>query len=671
MPVVDNSQRESRRVSFAPDLVDSREEVPLQQEDQEQHQQITSTTEAETESIDNEESFDDGTGKRFCISFEEHCLRFDQKFPKGLDLRIPESEYEIVLDQIHRDLIKSVEKSQKSVRKWSVLVAGTAPVGVGFALSIVLARLVNKHQKALKNFWLLLRNHLKALNRDIYYARGIEWRIEKDTKKIAEREAYNKLLSFCIEISFRKPITSRLGREVALQSVTEPARASSNLRSSIFSANRSSLRFSDNYLTDPTLFALLATEPRGEEYSYSRMLEVDDDNAAGVGAVNLTNDTIEEEEETNDDREIYSSSFLIPDHVVIADSSEHEEENLLVKVDEPADVAQARASSVFEPPSLTPAGSIFTDFSAASDETTDEESKRMTFADLLRSSVEEDDLKSETESSIPAPASVPPVIESEKMTFADLLRLNIKEDKKAGAEESNATGIAVTAGAAAAAVAAASLNRSPSPNETTPELTSAPIPYTSTRQSRQEAFAQRQRKKFSRDQMTVAHLYDIPESPKLGFDDDAAGDAMAYLNELEEEDLIDDIILGNRGVSIIPENFEPKPVVNSHFEDLGEVPVAAYPMADPFSPLYETDKVIPVDPPIETDKDLEYTDVDGEVEYVRRKKWRVDPERADKLSRVKTMSESIHPSSRRSSYLPVTRTTNMPSTINFNFDQND
>lgn len=664
MPVVDNAPRESRRVSFAPesDLIDSREEIPLQVQEQQEVQveDLEQNYVAET----NEVVSDDGTGKRFEIPFQEHRLRFDQKFPEGLDLRIPESEYDIVLEQIHRDFIKPVEKSQKSVRKWSALVAGTAPVGVGFALSVVLARRVNRHQKVLKNFWLSLRNHLKALNRDIYYARGIEWRIEKDTEKIAEREAYNKLLSFRMEIIFRKPITLRSVREVALHSVIEPNPASSNLSSSIVSANRSS-RFSDSHLADPALFALLATAPGGEEYSYSSVL-VDD--AAGVGAAEFTNETIQEEEETEEDREIYSSPFLVPDHMVVADVSDQEGEDLLVKVDEHADVAQARATSVFEPPSPTPAGSVFTDFDEVlGDGPTDNESKRMTFADLLRSDAEED-VTGLVSESIPEPSGAPLLTEPKKMTFADLLRSNIEEDKKEGP---SATGVAVAAGAAGAvgltaAMAASSINRSPSPPQTAPELVAASAPYASTRESREEAFAQRQRKKFSRDPMAGTQLYDIPESPKLGADDDPAGDAMTYLNASEDDDLIDDIILGgNKAISVIPENFEPKPVVNANFDDVGEVPVAAYPMADPFSPLYETDKVTPVDSPLETDEDLEYTDVDGEVEYVRQKKWRVDPENAAKLSRVQTMSESIHPSSRRSSYLPLTRTTNMSSTINF------
>ena len=609
MPVVDNASRYSRRVSFAPDLVDSRNEVPLQQE-QEQIEGVQDVVS------------DDGTGKKFIIPFQEHRLRFDQKFPEGLDLRIPESEYEIVLEQIHRELIKPAEKSQKSVRKWSVLVAGTAPVGVGFILSAFLARRVNRHQKALKSFWLSLRSHLKALNRDIYYARGIEWRIEKDIDKIAEREAYNKLLSFRIEIIFRKPISLQSGREVALHSVIETNRVSSNLRSSINS------RFSEDHLSDPALFALLATAPGGGEYSYSPLLG---DEATGVGVGEFSNEELQEEEKEEENRQIYSSPFLIPDHVVVADTSDNEEneEELLVSVEEPADVSLARATSVFEAPSPTPeTSSVFTT-----------EDFDMPVAENIQMS-----------NSV-APLVVP---ETKKMTFADLLRSNI-EEKEVESKRLNETEAAV-------ALAGTFINNDTiSPSKSPPELISD-----SARESRAEVFAQRQRKKFSRDPTTGTQLYDIPESPKLADDEDPTGDAITYINAAEDEDLINDIILGTGGVSIIPENFKPEPVVNAHFEDVGEVPVAAYSMADPFSPLYETDKVTPVDPPLETDEELEYTDVDGEVEYVRRKKWRVDPENAEKLSRVKTMSgESIHPSSRRSTYLPVTRTTRTPSTINF------
>ena len=82
--------------------------------------------------------------------------------------------------------------------------------------------------------------------------------------------------------------------------------------------------------------------------------------------------------------------------------------------------------------------------------------------------------------------------------------------------------------------------------------------------------------------------------------------------------------------------------------------MAAYPMADPFASLYETDQVIPLDPipDSERDDDQEYSEVDGDVEFVKRKKWRVDPERADKVSPLQRRSESIKPASRRSSFMP-------------------
>ena len=635
-----SAHRESTKtVSFAPELVDQREESPIQRSEQNAAgvmNQDPSTPSPVSRSSD----IEDGTGRRFKIPFQENRLRFDQMYPEGLELRIPQSEFEIVLEQIHRELVKTIDKTQSSVRKWSVIVASTAPVGVGFALSVVLARRVHRHQKALKNFWLSLRSHLKTLNRDIYYARGIEWRIERDFEKIAEREAYNRLLSFRMEIVFRKPITLRSGREIALHSVIESNRTSA-ISSTITSANRNS-RFSDDHLADPTLFALLATGPGGEDYTYPPVAET---SAAGVGTSEFTNETIQEEDDEEDfvvdeDRNIYSSPFLVPDHVIVPDSPD-DADDLFIKVEEPSEVKNARVTSTFEPPSPTPAGSVFTSADSP----------------LL---IKED-------------SNVPSEAEKKKMTFADLLRESVQEEqqqRKSTLESNklNGTGVAVAAGAAAAvgltaAMAATSLNRSPSPPKTTPEL--VPVAsYNSTRQSREEAFAQRQRKKFSREPTLATQLYAIPESPKLGVDDDPAGDAMTYLNGSDDDDLIEDI-LGNSTIPVSTDNFETRPVANVHFEDVGPVPVAAYPMADPFTALYETDQVTPVDPPIETDEELEYTDVDGEVEYVRRKKWRVAPENADKLARVQTMSESIHPSSRRSSYLPVTKTRIMPKTVIF------
>ena len=74
---------------------------------------------------------------------------------------------------------------------------------------------------------------------------------------------------------------------------------------------------------------------------------------------------------------------------------------------------------------------------------------------------------------------------------------------------------------------------------------------------------------------------------------------MNYLTQNDEDEDLIDGILGPSAVGVItrpatatPKNFsalldemdEPKPVTTPHFDDLGPIPVAAYPMADPFSP---------------------------------------------------------------------------------------
>ena len=601
MPIVENTvnnksnPRASRSVSFAEALEDPREEEPMfrsgegspdQQEDENGAAGLAGLNRSD-------EAIDDGTGRRFKIPFQEHRLRFDQTFPDGLDMRIPISEYEIVLEQIHRDFVEPLDKSQTSVRKWSAITAGTAPIGVGFFLSIVLARRVNRHQKSLKTFWISLRQHLKSLNRDIYFARGIEWRIEKDLEKIEDRDAYNKLHAFRIEIVFRKPIAARSGREMALKSIVE------SITTSQVNSSNSSNRMN---FTDPQLLALLTTIPGGELYSYHSDYLSEPTGPRFTGG------------EPEDNRTGNDSPVVVSDH----------EDSLLLKFDEPSDVKQARISSNFEPPSPTPEASIFTGIDGKSG-----------------------------------------VDEETKMTFADLLRLNLEEED--AERDSEATGADSSLGAVTDAIgfAAASLQSNEQPNSE-PLASSDPSQY-----SREEAFARRQRQKFSRNPTLKSQLYAIPESPTLG-SEDPTGDAMNYLTQQEDEDDLIDAILGPSAVfsaSLVSNlaNFEePRPVTRTNFDNLGSTPIAAYPMADPFSPLYETETLVPLDPvePGPSD-DLEYTEVDGEVEYVRRKKWRVAPERAHRLSRTQTMTESIHPASRRSSYLPLTKISSVPKTFEF------
>lgn len=651
MPV---TEKKAKTVSFTPELIDPREEeeiirqareARLQQEQDQQagagagvgtgNEDTEQPTNQETSIIRRRESsqttneqqqIEDGTGRRFRIPFQEHRLRFDQTFPKGLDMRIPPSEFEIVLEQIHRDFVKPLDKGQKSVKNWSIATAGTAPIGVGFILSIFLARRVNRHQKALKKFWISLRSHLKILNRDIYYARGIEWRIERDMEKVADRDAYNKLHSFRIEIIFRKPIVMRSGREIALRSIVDPT-PTTNSRNSTTSNNS---RFSDSHLADPELFALLSTGPNGENYTYPNINENED--GFNNNPVATIYEEAEEESVTvdgEDNRTVYSSPFLIPDHV--ADESNEVEEPLLIKVPECSDVAEARRTlSTFEPPSPNPTASVY--------------------------SVDKDEVGTTTK----------------KMTFADLLRMGMEEDERETETETSNVAVGAAAAGVAAVGVAAGLALESGETDTNGTI---PSPTDSARSSREEAFAKRQRKKFTRSDTLATQFYAIPESPTLPTKDaDPTGDAMNFLNapEGQGDDMIEDMLggvgIGGQQQSDRFEFEEIKPVRVSKFEDIGNAPVAAYPKADPFAALYETEETAPLDP-ISSDSETEYAEVDGETEYVRCKKWRVAPERADKLSRVQTMTESIHPASRRNSYLPVTKTVLIPDTIDFKTTQ--
>lgn len=644
MPAIDansnniTNNRASRRVSFAPEIVDSREEPERIVDDQRDSMLSTLTSVSVNPN--------DGTGLRFKINFQENRLRFDQTFPEKLAMRVSESEFEIVLEQIHREFIEPLDKSQKAVRKWSVIVGATAPIVVGFILSPVLARRVSRHQKALKRFWIALRTHLKTINRETFYARGIEWRIERDIEKITERDSYNKMYCFRMEIVFRKPVTTRSGdRDPASRSIvysTATTRSTSTInRASLTPSTPNSTRLSNMRLTDPDLFALMATAPGADEYDL-----ISDDNTEGYdegyGVESFINGTITEEDEDEDEGvsvSVPASPLFVHDRSSIDTTDDMDDidiDSLFIKVDEPSEVTRARVSSTFEPPSPTPEASVYT-----------------------------------------APEALS--AKEKKLTFADLSRVSNNEEKKdyLGSSES----VPVVVAGLTASTAAASLETTPvsqvsqsqvssgddpvSPAEpAVPVITTSLSPASANRASREEAFAQRQRKKFSRLPTLATQLYDIPESPILGADEDPVGDALTYMKD-DGDDLIEEML----GVSMMP---RPKADVDEsfvriapemrHSEDFGSIPVAAYPRADAFSSLYETDDVTPLDP---TDSETEYTEVDGEVEYVRRKKWRVAPENAEKLSRVQTMSESIHPSSRRSSYLPLTKTTSVPKSFNF------
>ena len=617
---------------------------------------------AETESTHRrgaDTNADNETGLRFKINFQENRLRFDQTFPEGLGLRMSQSEFEIILEHIHREFLSNLVKSQKSVRTWSAVVAGTAPIAVGFFLSAVLARRLNRHQRALKNFWLALRTHLKNLNRDIYFARGIEWRIERDLQKITERDVYNKFYMFNIEIVFRKivasrPVTENFSRRTT--NLTNPPSLITTNTSTLIKSLTQSSQPRDSNINDADLYALLSTGPGGENYNFNSE-NVDENNkssGAGVGDINVRHNVI-------------SSPFLVSDHVVTEDEEtieideklrkeeliEKEDEVFLVTVDEPIEVTEARVLSTYEPPCAVPEVSVFSPAEELEGDINHPKAK-MTFADLLRASFIED--KND-------------LISAESR----LDDLTVKKDKNEDDKGVRISALeAVTAAITTAGVTKSS-ESSPEPTSQSTESTDEFLFSNEADELEEEVFAKRRLKKFNRTSTLATQLYAIPESPPA----DAVDDAEKFLNAstVDENKEISDL-LGFDKVRVISDiDIDDDddadvslPMRPFEFEDNGTLPVAAYPLADSFSALYETDEVVPLHPAhLAKNSNIEYTDVDGEIEDIRRKKWRVAPENADKLSRVKTMCAIVHPASRRSSYLPTTKNTSLP--VNFGFNQ--
>jgi hypothetical protein len=173
-------------------------------------------------------------------------------------------------------------------------------------------------------------------------------------------------------------------------------------------------------------------------------------------------------------------------------------------------------------------------------------------------------------------------------------------------------------------------------------------------------FAERQRKKFNATKTNSIHqIYDILESPTAIASEDPVGDAEKYLNtDPDGDDLIDEMLIHtaipNPNSKLVQHADIDDKVIALNWASDKELPVAAYPIVNPFDYLYESDKVAPIDPDPEPEEDnREYVEVDGEVQDVKRKKWRVDPERADKISPIQRTSEAIKPASRRLSYMPT------------------
>ena len=99
------------------------------------------------------------------------------------------------LEQIHREFIEPLDKSQSPYVNGRTLLLEQLPSVSASSYQSGWLDASTDIKKPSK-LWISLRQHLKALNRDIYYAQGIEWRIEKGYEKITDRDAYNKLHAF-------------------------------------------------------------------------------------------------------------------------------------------------------------------------------------------------------------------------------------------------------------------------------------------------------------------------------------------------------------------------------------------------------------------------------------------------------------------------------------------
>lgn len=677
-----------------------------------------------------------GTGRTFKLRFQEHLLRFDQKYPEGLELRISKTEFDSVMEQINTEQLVLLDKTQKRVRKWWVACAATAPVAVGFFLTPVLAHHLKKHHRALKNFWLGLRAHLKELNRSTYFARGIEWRIEKDVEKVVNRGAYNRLYVFRIEIVFRKPIKQRVQQD---RTSTAGSLRSLNLATPTLSStnqNNTLTNMSTNsQMIDPQLFATLTT---GQDFDISHYASAGTDRS-GPG--------VEEDAVDNDDLLV---SFRPEESVMEEDG----EEDYFFKMTESPKTRLARANSMFMPPSPTPAPAFsLSDITAENEEERGESSEKTigkggkaektTYADLLRRSVFEDagkdvflqvDASSDSEdinannngrvkfeeaesdklfvtssespntqlarsSLIYAPPSPTPsplykfdyeeeevegqdersVAEAEpkNITFADLLRKSVIEDQEQDEQSSSSSrkngdkllvgaGVGVAALAATAVASIGNNNRNTSTSnddniiatsQSTAVVTETPKPKVveKSAEERQKAFALRQRKKFTRT-VPLTQLYDIPETPES---DVAVADALAFINATDEE--AEEMALEYSAYS----KADPFTALYEDEEDVIPIQPAHHQSLESFSKIYPKERRVSSvllqpehhhsqpNPTTGDISDEEYCDVDGEDEIIRGKKWRVDPERADKLPKISTQVESIKPASNRNSYSPV------------------
>lgn len=473
---------------------------------------------------------DDPNVRAFQISFQEHRLRFDQQYPEGLEGRLPADEFDSVLEHVHRELVGPLEKSQKAVRKWTIVCCSTAVIAVGFLLTPVLAHRLHLQQIRLRRFWLQLRAHLKTLNRDIYLPRGIEWRVERDREKMEGRDAYNKLYGYRIEVILRRPVKTREERE--RERLAQEASMFRGNRSDHgngrMSTDRTTALFSDHAFDSETLAA--AAIAGGASLSLE----------TAISSPPASHDArlADSPPDMRNGRKVISSTILVPHELFTLDESLSE------------------------------------GVSAGKSPVTDEEA---------------------VHDSPPERTVSPPKTTTKMVSFSDAVRgSNIKDVEDA---------------------------------ENVEDVKNA-----------EDA-------RDSESTKNVEDAKDARDSENAEDAKDVSGPAMFAMRQQKRLDQHSQL----RSQQFSSE--APESSASAHMS------MAVYPLADPFAILYETERVMPLYPDhaIPEEEEEECVEVDGDVEYIRRKRYRVDPERASRVSRAMTMCETTKPASRRTSYVPVSR----------------
>lgn len=494
------------------------------------------------------------TNKKFKIHFHEHRLRFDQTYPEGLSERLPQQEFMAILDKIHREYAPPLEESQKKVNKWTVICFSTAPLAIGFLLAPILARHVARHQHNFKTFWRTVKAHLKNLNKETYLARGIEWRIERDLEKVAERDAYNRWHTFRIEVILRKPVQIRRKKtNVPVKSVEKRVEERGS---------------SYRNLSDPEYVAVAAISGR----HHQSFLET-------FGAI---------EEEPSYDRSL--------------DDLQEEPE-------------------AFEEATPLPA------------------------QDAEDTAKEEATIQEEEESGKETQQTVDQVVDSSPAVAA-----------AAAAATATAAAIAIPTIAATQANNTPAARSSPGQNDALLLLPSSPPVNQINSPPKLKSYAEMveavKALSVEEEVSSAASLVTIPEVPE----EEAIGSeaSPAATTPLTTASTASFASRQQQKMTRFSSNNRLLSIADDSIPSTG--PLAAFSNVDPFAALYETDELEPLYPLSPRSQNLEYVEVDGEVEDLSRKKYRIAPERASRLSKVFSLTDTIQPCSKRSSYVPVNET---------------